>query len=119
MKEQQKKQIRNSEERLLMKWLIQCASALNYLHGRSITHRDINLLNIFLTNDDNVKLGDFEISLTLDGIYEATSSRGKLLYNSPELYKENKYSYESDIWYVNFFLLFFSVLAGLRISFIY
>ena len=103
MKEQQKKQIRKSEERLLMKWLKQCASALNYLHARSIMHRHINLLNIFLTNENNAKLGDFGISLTLDGTHEATSSRGKLLYNSPELYKENKYSYESDIWFVYFF----------------
>ena len=84
-------------------------------------HRDIKLLNIFLTIDDNVKLGDFGISLTVDGTIETSKGFGTVLYNSPELNKENKYNHKSDIWLVypllSFSLPFSSfLLKGLLVS---
>ena len=85
----------------MLKWLKQCASALKYLHNKSILHRDIKLLNIFLTIDDNVKLGDFGISLTADATIRMSKVLGTDLYTSPELNREKKYNHKSDVWLVS------------------
>ena len=43
-----------------------CLSGLVYIHGQGIIHRDIKLSNIFLDNDLNIKIGDFNISVAVD-----------------------------------------------------
>lgn len=40
-------------------------SALNFIHQCNVVHRDIKPANIFITEDMQVKLGDFGISRTL------------------------------------------------------
>jgi serine/threonine protein kinase len=90
--------IKYTEEVLLLKWLDQCSSALKYIHDRGKMHRDIKLLNIFLTSDYNVKLGDFGISISVEGTIQTSKCFGTELYNSPELNKYNKYNNKSDVW---------------------
>lgn len=38
------------------------SSALNHLHENNIIHRDIKTLNVFLTREKHVKLGDLGVS---------------------------------------------------------
>ena len=121
MNKQKQSNIKYTEEVLLIKWLDQCTNALKYIHDRSKMHRDIKLLNIFLTIDDNVKLGDFGISLTVEGTIQTSKGFGTELYNSPELNKANKYNYKSDVWLVicqfGCFLFIIFYLRSLGISF--
>ena len=53
------------EERL---WdlYFKCISGLLYVHKKGIIHRDIKLDNLFLDDNFNIKIGDFNISAALD-----------------------------------------------------
>ena len=43
-----------------------CISGLKYIHGKGLIHRDIKLENLFLDDDFNIKIGDFNVSATVD-----------------------------------------------------
>ena len=52
--------------------------------------------------NENIKLGDFGLSVTVNGTFHALSSFGTPLYRSPELFKRMPYNSASDIWYYIF-----------------
>ncbi len=56
---------------------------------------------MFLKNDD-VKLGDFGLSISVNDTVYALSSFGTQLYRGPELLKREAYGSKSDIWYLKF-----------------
>ena len=82
--------------------------AIHYCHNHKegkILHRDIKSSNIFLDNDNNIKLGDFGLSRELSNESKfAYSNVGTPYYMSPEQIEENKYNEKSDIWSLGCFL---------------
>ena len=95
-------------EEIIWKIFSQVASALYACHTNKsgkILHRDIKPSNVFLDNDNNVKLGDFGLSLMLNkDMNFAYSNVGTPYYMSPEQVDENKYNEKSDIWSLGCFL---------------
>ena len=87
------------KEDKIISWFLELCEVIKYLHTSHILHRDLKPLNIFLTIDNHIKLGDFGISKILISTNDLTTApAGTLIYMSPEAIKEEHYSYSCDIW---------------------
>ncbi|CDW86934.1 protein kinase domain containing protein [Stylonychia lemnae] len=77
----------------------QLCLALLHCHKNDIIHRDVKCMNILITKDKCVKLGDLSESTILsNNKYVKTKRIGTPLYLSPEIIKYETYDHRSDIW---------------------
>lgn len=77
----------------------QLLKAMLELKRINIIHRDLKPLNIFVTYDNIIKLGDFGLSKALIRNKENTSEVVTLLYRPPELIMGcRRYAFEVDMW---------------------
>ncbi|MDB4742728.1 protein kinase [Cyclobacteriaceae bacterium] len=88
-------------EKVLLEWLEQMATAMDYAHSEKVVHRDIKPSNFFLTKKGQVKIMDFGIAKQADNMMgtRTDSKMGSVIYMSPEQIKSPKYvDYKTDIY---------------------
>ena len=69
-----------------------------YLHDRQIVHRDLKSLNIFLSRNGDVRIGDLGGATFLAPSAQGKEKVGTPFYFSPEVVEEKPYNHKSDIW---------------------
>ncbi|KAL6931430.1 uncharacterized protein HGUI_02423 [Hanseniaspora guilliermondii] len=75
------------------------ASAIKYLHGHNIVHRDLKIENILISESGEIKIIDFGLSNFYDVNSELKTFCGSLYFAAPELLKAEPYiGPEVDIW---------------------
>ena len=85
-------------ENFIWKVFIQIVIGLGEIHKMNILHRDIKTSNIFLTKNNDVKIGDLGIAKQLIKKRYTNTLIGTPYYLSPEICKEKPYNEKSDIW---------------------
>lgn len=98
-------------EKLAMRFLYQCALAVQYLHKRNFIHRDIKPENILLDDQFNIKLCDFGWSCFSEDDEYRTSVCGTYEYMSPEIVKFRKHNNKVDVWCLG--ILLYEMLHGI------
>jgi polo-like kinase 1 len=93
-------------------YLFQVISGMKYLHSHRIIHRDIKLGNIFISDNMEIKIGDFGLAAKLE--YEGERKRticGTPNYMAPEIINSKfGHSYECDVW--SFGVLMYALIIG-------
>lgn len=96
----------------LSKWLIsrqlsesevirlgcEISGALSYTAKHGLMHRDVKPGNIFVDKFGKFKLGDFGIARTIEKTTIAYSKKGTESYMAPEIYLNEKYNAQVDIY---------------------
>ncbi|XP_045569644.1 serine/threonine-protein kinase PLK1 isoform X2 [Salmo salar] len=80
-------------------YMMQLVKGCQYLHDNRVIHRDLKLGNIFLSDDMDVKIGDFGLATKI----EFEGERKKTLcgtpnYIAPEVLCKKGHSFEVDVW---------------------
>ena len=93
--------------------VFKCAKALDYAHRQGVVHRDIKPSNILVTQDHDVKIGDFSIAQLNKPDMTETQPEGMMgspRYMSPEQLKEDAITNQSDLFSLG--IVMYELLAG-------
>ena len=96
--ENEKKKKKKLNEDLILKLFIKITLGLADLHKKKILHRDLKTLNIFLTKDLDIRVGDLGVAKILNDTYYARTYIGTPYYLSPEICQDKPYNEKSDVW---------------------
>jgi len=97
--EHAKKKRQPIPEDQVLRWITQALLALKYIHDKHVLHRDLKSSNFFLSKSGNLKMGDFGIAKVLASTAACARTQiGTPYYLSPEVCKEQPYTWPSDIW---------------------
>jgi len=78
---------------------LQIVDGVQCIHANGVVHRDLKTLNIFETEDDIIKIGDFGVGRHMSENTEFLDSvYGTPLYLSPEQVNNQPYNEKTDMW---------------------
>ena len=86
------------KEDLIWQIFIKITLGLTTIHKMKILHRDLKTLNIFLTKDMGIKIGDLGVAKELNQASFANTLIGTPYYLSPEMCEDKPYNQKSDVW---------------------
>jgi NIMA (never in mitosis gene a)-related kinase len=69
-----REQDKHFSEKDIMNWFVQICLGLEHVHKTRILHRDLKSSNIFITEDNCIKIGDFGISKILSSTFDSAMS---------------------------------------------
>lgn len=98
------------KEKYALKYLRQIADGMEYLLNNKIVHRDMKPQNILMTQTGTIKITDFGFARYFDNDLLIQTICGSPLYMAPEIMKEKKYNYKSDLWSIG--IIFYQMLMG-------
>ncbi|OJD37375.1 serine threonine protein kinase [Diplodia corticola] len=112
---------RNDQKRRQVQPFFGClASAIDYLHDRSIKHTDITTRNVLVTSQGEVCLSDFGTATDFSQTGRSTTNDLKPFtkdYIAPEIFRWNRRNTASDMWSLGVvFLEITTVLLGNDLS---
>ncbi|XP_050047098.1 mitogen-activated protein kinase kinase kinase 12-like isoform X4 [Dermacentor andersoni] len=82
----------------VVEWSKHIASGMNYLHSRSIIHRDLKSPNILISYNDVLKISDFGTSRQWSERSTKMSFAGTVAWMAPEVIRNEPCSEKVDIW---------------------
>jgi len=114
-REKHKKRFRETE---LWGMLYEMLLGIEYLHQNNIIHRDLKPLNIFLTSNRTIKIGDMGVSRIVNSDEQGNIESivndprvGTPLYLAPELIKQKRYNFKVDIWALGIIMYYLTCLS--------
>ena len=85
-------------ENSIWKFFLQMLIGLAYIHSKKILHRDLKAMNIFLSKNNECKIGDLGVAKILQNTMHAHTFIGTPFYLSPEILEGKPYNEKSDVW---------------------
>ena len=85
------------------KWSKELFEGLAYLHSENVTHRDLTPSNVYLfwnklkNNQLSIKIGDLGCGIRRIAS-DFKGNVGTLYYQSPEILRNEAYSFKTDVW---------------------
>ena len=86
------------KEEKIWHFFIQLSLGLEYIHQKNIIHRDLKPMNIFLTKNNAIKIGDLGVAKIIKNQTKSNTILGTPFYMSPELCEGKPYNSKTDIW---------------------
>eukprot|EP01080_Neovahlkampfia_damariscottae_P012041 gene12041-5437_t len=91
-------------EKEVKNYMLQLLNAVNFLHSNKIVHRNLSLENIFISNENILKIFHIGIMKTLKSNIIESSSNG-IVYSSPEFFSF-LISFSTDIWSIGLIFIY-------------
>ncbi|MGM9814292.1 MAG: serine/threonine protein kinase [Candidatus Enteromonas sp.] len=90
--------------------MLQLTSAIGYIHGHGLVHRDLKPDNLFYLSDGTVKVTDFGISIPIGTMPPGEAIQGTIYYCAPEVLMGNPAEIANDIYSMG--VVFYELVTG-------